>query len=247
MEAPTTPPQASFLGLPAELRLRIYEYLFVSDSSNESYCCSLNKSCGPNSACFSKHKNSFPNVLRLCKQVFAESYPVLYQHLEVGLAIPTDRIWRSNGGISVVAEVRLLERLPAYGAKHIRDVQFTSTTHLLTGSGKSMAELCSFLEVKLPNLQHIQLDLRLDEPIPLDVYSISLGPIAKISSVKSVHSELEYDLSLPDDSLTMEEIQDAADAIGDTFASHGKNFTWVTYDPYADVSDREDSEDIEPM
>ncbi|KAF7191487.1 Soluble epoxide hydrolase [Pseudocercospora fuligena] len=92
------PKRASFMGIPPEMRLRIYDFLLDGDRITDmpvtfgrKHSCETNTYNGPrqdNLKCTCA-KTVFPQILAVNKLVFAEAAPLLYATTELRLALPT--------------------------------------------------------------------------------------------------------------------------------------------------------------
>lgn len=104
-------PTASFLDLPPEIRLEIYNYLLVAPETTVS-------KTDPN-----RTKPLHPAILRLCRRVHVEALPILYSanaflfHPATGTAVLAVRPWlgrvRSVHHLSYVRRFRVSLRLDA--------------------------------------------------------------------------------------------------------------------------------------
>lgn len=95
--AADVPSRASFLGLPAEMRLRIYHYLLDASRRPDAeldggvsgaswHCCFKDSTTG--SVKCGCRKTFNPNVLRVCKLVHQEAEQVLHASLELRIDTP---------------------------------------------------------------------------------------------------------------------------------------------------------------
>lgn len=78
-------PQTSFLGLPVELRLHVYELVVdhVRRQRQASYPCPLD---------LANSTSRRLDILAVCKQIFSEAMPVVYRRFEHGpilVGVPT--------------------------------------------------------------------------------------------------------------------------------------------------------------
>ena len=131
MAKPSKSTTASFMGLPAELRLRIYAYLLVPkqslrDRQNNSHCCHIHDTVDENARRQQQHQqvkcaecstsNYHPQILATRREILNEAMAVLYgstEFLAQFTRLPQDMGDAYRGH-------KLFYRLPKYSHRHIK-------------------------------------------------------------------------------------------------------------------------------
>ncbi|KAF7193235.1 hypothetical protein HII31_05461 [Pseudocercospora fuligena] len=130
--APATHEPKSPMALPPELRLRIYEYVFdCRPISPESHCCSKTKLVSREVGkqlpmkCSCKSGPQYPQILRVCKTIFQEAMPIMYNNLELRVVLPPP-------GALIFQRTLLgshIPIVPEYATKYIKKLVFVAARH----------------------------------------------------------------------------------------------------------------------
>jgi hypothetical protein len=98
--AAAKPPRASFMGLAAELRLKIYSNLLIpdpSDSPHRGYSCeSCKRKDRFSPVCATMNQGVHPNILFTCRLVFNEAISILYENMVLRVVKNYDKSLRSR-------------------------------------------------------------------------------------------------------------------------------------------------------
>jgi hypothetical protein len=150
-------PRASLIGLPPELRLRIYEHLFVQKPSEDdphgptSYCVSTGVMC------HIQHKKWPPALLRTCKQIFNEAIPVIASQLEVNVGIPSQSWPFSRDLVAHTSDAA--SNIPTYIAEFILRARIDAEMDMVFLQKEKLEPTCAALEDAFPRLQNIRFQL----------------------------------------------------------------------------------------
>ncbi|SMR60226.1 unnamed protein product [Zymoseptoria tritici ST99CH_1A5] len=139
-EQPQDYPRASFMGLPVEMRMRIYGFLVnggrvIDPGANGSECARENGGRGklgdgtrflfvaPKCSCT---ESVWPQILATNSVIFMEAMPVLYSTTAFHVGFPKFGDGRSPSCRTA------LSTLPKYGASHIRHLVLSATLGLMS-------------------------------------------------------------------------------------------------------------------
>jgi len=147
---PTTPPRASFMGLPVELRLQIYGYVFLP--VRWKYARAI------------RYRLLQPGPLHTatlvtCKQVFSEAMPSCYNQIELNIL--------TVGSNSYAYAEKLIRSIPTYALPHVNRarihgyVQYMLDAPINFGGWElesCIEQYCATLSEKLPNVKELELE-----------------------------------------------------------------------------------------
>jgi hypothetical protein len=185
------------MGLPVELRLKIYEYIFTRHLTpaqkmslrKDMHCCAD----GPLRlaiSCLCASETVHPDVLATCKQVSSEAFKSLYENLEFRIHFMTlfhdpEYLSQEFGRIPIGARPFV---------KNLLLVGYLETAR----SPESAAKGCSQITSWLPNIKHLRLHVEMDgfglaqfafaEKDMLEAY----GVLMSLPLLQSVHLELHF-------------------------------------------------------
>ncbi|MCJ1474064.1 hypothetical protein MMC13_002722 [Lambiella insularis] len=164
-ELPAPPAKRTqFLDLPVELRLMIYEFAFSRPSSPESYGgwlrhnggskslwaiepCQNNDRCAPGTT----------NIMRVNKQIYTETKPVLYSQFTFKVSVGTDRSVINQLGLDVTGRLgsQVSDRYKSFlGAQ---DTSLIRSVEMVLDFGPSMRNILQTAEEHFPGLTTVAL------------------------------------------------------------------------------------------
>ena len=200
--APTqsnTPQKSPFMQLPAELRLRIYEFAFApqSRSRNEikSHCCTNNgikdtynsdPSCGLVCTCWGPIETS---LLRVNRKMYQEALPVLYNITQIRLVMP---VWPSANEQEPAEDILTqIMRVPHQGLEQIRNSLIVcGTTDICIFAPLLVSRFFDKIRTHLPGVRHIRLNYDLSKRFNFrDPQSDGLAGVIGGAALKTVQIE----------------------------------------------------------
>lgn len=194
------PPRASLMGIPAELRLRIYEFLFTTDTEpQQPHCClpkGYNSKTAPPLAC-SCMPARHPQILSICKLVFNEASPIFYAAVEPRLYLPTldytgkPAIHHLKQGIDQLRKSRgsgHISRLLLIGALRLIAIEIgRDDPPRLSLDTPNWNMICS----RLMNVRTVRIHLEIDHYFEVEIFDAeTLVGLVALPKLRSVQLEL---------------------------------------------------------